>query len=132
MARILIVDDNLDAREMYRMSLEFEGFDCVEAADGEAGLAQVQAPAPDLILMEANIAGLDGWESAKRITTDPKTRRIPLLMLTAHVFKEHQDRAAAIGVDGFLAKPILPDQVAAEIRRVLKSKSSHKRKHEQG
>ena len=105
------------------MSLEFEGFDCAEAADGEACLGQIHAAPPDLILMDATMPRLDGWECAQRIKANPKTRHIPVIMLTAHVFQEHRDRAAGVGADGFLAKPILPDELAAEIRRVLKAKS---------
>jgi two-component system cell cycle response regulator len=126
-ARILIVDDNRDAREMYRMSLEFEGFDCAEAADGEACLAQIHADAPDLILMDATMPRLDGWECVTRIKADAMTRHIPVIMLTAHAFPEHRRRAEAIGADGFLTKPVLRDELATEIRRVLKAQSPTRR-----
>ena len=63
---------------------------------------------------------MDGWEAVRLLKEDPDTRAIPLIMLTAHAFQEHRDRAAEVGADGFLAKPVLPDQLADEIRRVLK------------
>ena len=62
---------------------------------------------------------MDGWEAVRRLKEDPQTQAIPLIMLTAHAFQEHRDRAAQVGADAFLAKPVLPDQLAAEIRRVL-------------
>jgi CheY-like chemotaxis protein len=62
---------------------------------------------------------MDGWEAVSRLKKDPETQDIPLIMLTAHAFQEHRDRAAQVGADAFLAKPVLPDQLAAEIRRVL-------------
>jgi CheY-like chemotaxis protein len=118
---VLIVDDNLDAREMYAMYLEHEGFRFSEAADGQAAIDQARRDKPDLILMDATMPRLDGWEAARLLKADAETKAIPLIMLTAHAFAEHRDRAAAVGADGFLAKPVLPDALAREIRRMLKS-----------
>jgi CheY-like chemotaxis protein len=117
---ILIVDDNLDAREMYGMYLEHEGFRWAEAANGQDAIAKTRDEQPSLILMDATMPGMDGWEAARLLKQDASTRDIPLIMLTAHAFQEHRQRAAEAGADGFLAKPVLPDQLAVEIRRVLK------------
>jgi CheY-like chemotaxis protein len=117
---ILIVDDNLDAREMYGMYLQHEGFRWAEAVNGEDAITQTQLEKPSLILMDATMPRMDGWEAAKILKQDAATKHIPLIMLTAHAFPEHRDRAAAAGADGFLAKPVLPDTLAAEIRRVLR------------
>lgn len=117
---VLIVDDNLDAREMYAMYLEHEGFRSAEAADGHSAIDLAKRDKPDLILMDATMPHLDGWEAARALKADDDTKRIPLIMLTAHAFSEHRDRAAAVGADGFLAKPVLPDVLAREIRRMLK------------
>lgn len=117
---VLIVDDNLDAREMYAMYLEHEGFRSTEAADGHAAIDRAKQEKPDLILMDATMPRLDGWEAARLLKADAETKTIPLIMLTAHAFAEHRDRAAAVGADGFMAKPVLPDALAREIRRMLK------------
>jgi CheY-like chemotaxis protein len=69
--------------------------------------------------MDATMPRMDGWEAVRQLKQDPQTKGIPLIMLTAHAFQEHRDRAAEVGADAFLAKPVLPDQLAAEIRRVL-------------
>ncbi|HET7694420.1 MAG TPA: response regulator [Vicinamibacterales bacterium] len=116
---ILIVDDNLDAREMYSMYLEHEGFRSAEAANGADAIVKTRLDRPSLILMDATMPGMDGWEAAKLLKQDAATRDIPVIMLTAHAFQEHRQRAADAGADGFLAKPVLPDQLTAEIRRVL-------------
>jgi two-component system cell cycle response regulator DivK len=118
---VLIVDDNTDAREMYAMYLEHEGFRSAEAADGRAAIDEARRTRPDLILMDATMPLLDGWEAARLLKADTDTRAIPLIMLTAHAFAEHRDRAAAVGADAFLAKPVLPDVLAREIRRMLKT-----------
>ena len=117
---VLIVDDNVDAREMYAMYLEHEGFRSAEAADGHSAIDRAKRDKPDLILMDATMPHLDGWEAARALKADADTKGIPLIMLTAHAFAEHRERAAAVGADGFLAKPVLPDALAREIRRMLK------------
>ena len=117
---ILIVDDNLDAREMYGMYLQHEGFRWAEAVNGHDAITQTRVEKPSLILMDATMPRMDGWEAVRILKQDAVTKNIPLIMLTAHAFQEHRERAAAAGADGFLAKPVLPDQLAAEIRRVLR------------
>jgi chemosensory pili system protein ChpA (sensor histidine kinase/response regulator) len=117
---ILIVDDNLDAREMYGMYLEHEGFRWAEAADGHAAIAQTRLEQPALILMDATMPRMDGWEALRLLKADAATRHIPLIMLTAHAFDEHRERARRAGADGFMAKPVLPDALAREIRQMLK------------
>jgi CheY-like chemotaxis protein len=117
----LIVDDNLDAREMYAMYLEHQGFRSTEAADGHAAIHEAKRSKPDLILMDASMPRLDGWDAARVLKTDADTKGIPLIMLTAHAFAEHRDRAAEVGADAFLAKPVLPDDLARAIRKMLKS-----------
>ena len=117
---LLVVDDNEDAREMYCTYLEFSGFRCVECENAEQAIAEARAKAPALILMDATMPGLDGWEATRRLKADPETATIPIAMLTAHAFEEYRVKAAAVGADAFLAKPILPDQLALEIRRILK------------
>ena len=117
---ILIVDDNLDAREMYGMYLDHSGFRWVEAVNGQDAITQTATERPALILMDATMPSMDGWEATRLLKKDPLTKSIPLVMLTAHAFQEHRDKAREAGADGFLAKPVLPDDLVREIRRVLK------------
>lgn len=116
---ILIVDDNLDAREMYGLYLQHDGFRWAEAVNGQDAITQTHVEKPALILMDVSMPRMDGWEAVRILKQDGVTKNIPLIMLTAHAFQEHRDRAAEAGADGFLAKPVLPDQLTAEIRRVL-------------
>jgi CheY-like chemotaxis protein len=62
---------------------------------------------------------MDGWDAVRALKSDPRTRGIPVLMLTGHAYDEHRAKAAAVGANGFLAKPVLPDDLAREVRRVL-------------
>ena len=117
---ILIVDDNADAREMYGLYLEHEGFRWAEAVNGQDALTQTKLEKPALILMDATMPRMDGWEAARLLKQDAATSHIPLIMLTAHAFDEDRERAKKVGADGFLAKPVLPDALAREIRQILK------------
>ena len=117
---ILIVDDNIDAREMYAMYLEHAGYRSAEAGDGQVAIEMTRAERPAIILMDATMPHVDGWEALRMLKADVATRSIPLIMLTAHAFQEHRDRAAALGADAFLAKPVLPDELAREIRKILR------------
>ena len=123
---ILIVDDNLDAREMYGMYLQHEGFRWTEAVNGHDAITQTLVEQPALILMDATMPRMDGWEAIRILKDNPATKSIPLIMLTAHAYQEHRERAAEVGADAFLAKPVLPDQLAQEICRVLKIESPKK------
>ena len=118
--RILLVDDFLDAREMYTTYLEFEGFEVITASSAVEAIQLAVGERPDLILMDAGLPGMTGWEAIIELKRDDRTRAIPVLMLTGHVLKESQERAAEAGADGFIPKPCLPDELSREIKKVLK------------
>ena len=117
---ILVVDDNLDAREMYCMYLRHEGFDCLEAEDGAKALELARAHRPVVVLMDATMPGVDGWQAIQQLRSEPDLRGIAVVMLTAHAFEEHRRRAESVGADAFLAKPVLPDELAKQIRHLLR------------
>lgn len=117
---ILVVDDNLDAREMYCMYLRHEGFECIEAADGAEALRLAREHRPVVVLMDATMPGVDGWQAIEQLRSEPDLRGTAVVMLTAHAFEEHRQRAEAIGADAFLAKPVLPDELARQIRQLLR------------
>ena len=116
---ILLVEDNEDNQEIYRIILAHHGYDVLQAFDGEAGVELARSHAPDLILMDLTMPVIDGLEATRMLKADPATSRIPIIALTAHA--EHEDRAAAeeAGCVSFLTKPAAPNAVAGEVRRVL-------------
>jgi CheY-like chemotaxis protein len=116
---ILLIEDFDDAREMYTEYLEYSGFLVITAADAKRGLELAEARQPDLILMDAGLPGMTGWEACSSLKASPTTRAIPVLMLTGHVFGGSRKQSIQVGADGFLAKPCLPDDLVREIRRVL-------------
>jgi len=116
---VLVVDDYDDAREMYAESLLMQGFRVAEARNGLEAVAQARALAPDAILMDLSLPGIDGWEATRLLKADAATRHIPVVAITGHAPAHAADRARAAGCDRLLIKPALPDQVIAEVRAAL-------------
>ncbi|MEO5895980.1 MAG: response regulator [Vicinamibacterales bacterium] len=123
-ARILLVDDFEDARDMYTTYLKFDGFKVMTASTAIEAIDLAVAEQPDLILMDAGLPGMTGWEAIVALKANQRTRLIPVLMLTGHVLRESQERAAEAGADGFIPKPCLPDELSREIRHALKARGS--------
>ena len=119
--RVLLVDDYPDAREMYTEYLQFSGFDVVEAGNGMEALQRAVDTTPDIILMDLSLPVMDGWEATRRLKADERTRKIPVVALTGHALAGHSKGAREAGCDSFLAKPCLPDQLVAEIKRMLET-----------
>ena len=83
--KLIYVEDNED--NLYMLQLWFDvlgGYEILSARDGAAGIAMAAAERPDLILMDLNLPEIDGWEAARRLKADPKTRDIPIMALSAH------------------------------------------------
>lgn len=119
LARVLLVEDVADTREMYADYLRHCGYDVSTATNGAEALDAARELGPDVILMDAAMPGLDGWTATHLLKHDPITRDIPVLILTAHVFAEHRTRAAEVGADGFIGKPCMPDELAREVAAAL-------------
>ena len=116
---VLVVDDFADNREMYSEYLSFSGYDVIEARNGKEAVDAAQERLPDIIIMDLSLPVMDGWEATRRLKADDRTRRIPVVALTGHALAGHSKGAKDAGCDSFLAKPCLPDQLVAEIRRML-------------
>jgi CheY-like chemotaxis protein len=118
-ALILIVEDFDDARELYRDYLAFNGFRVETAVNGEEAIEKALALRPALILMDLSLPVLDGWEATRRLKADRRTRRIPVVALSAHAMPAEGMRAREAGCDGFIVKPCLPEDLVAEISRQI-------------
>jgi CheY-like chemotaxis protein len=116
---VLVVDDFADNREMYSEYLTFAGYEVIEAKNGIEAIEAAQKRMPDIIIMDLSLPVMDGWEATRRLKADEQTRRIPVVALTGHALAGHSKGAKEAGCDSFLAKPCLPDQLVAEIRRML-------------
>ena len=119
---VLLIEDFDDAREMYAEYLQFSGLRTAGAADALQGLRLAEELKPSVILMDAALPGLSGWDAIKQLKSNPATRHIPVLMLTGHVLGDAKVRALEAGADGFIAKPCLPDELTRHILATLQRK----------
>jgi CheY-like chemotaxis protein len=120
-ATVLVVEDNALNLKLVRDVLGRAGYRVIEADDAERGIALARDEAPDLILMDIQLPGIDGVQALGRLRADEATARIPVVALTALAMKEDRERFAAAGFDGYIEKPLsvpsLAGQVEALIRR---------------
>src|SRR5678815_2251422 len=93
MAKILLVEDNEMNRDMLSRRLERKGYVVVMALDGQQGVDMAASVAPDLILMDMSLPVVDGWEATRRIKADERTRKIPVIALTAHAMQGDEQKA---------------------------------------
>jgi len=113
---ILIVDDVADTREMYESYLRLAGYGVDTARDGRQAVRLAQVARPDLIVMDLHMPGMDGWAAMRQLKSDPKTTRIPVIVLTGHDLKAYLKRSAiAEGAAAYLTKPVSPEQLARAI-----------------
>jgi CheY-like chemotaxis protein len=120
MIRILYVEDNDDNVFMLKMRLELlDGIEVLVAEDGEKGFEAALAERPDLILMDLEMPNVDGWEATRRLKSEPSTRSIPIIALSAHALAGTREKALAAGCDEFDTKPVEFDRLVATINRVL-------------
>ncbi|MFM8733967.1 MAG: response regulator [Pirellulales bacterium] len=125
--RILVVDDEQDLLELVRYNLAKEGYavDCVES--GEEALKAVRRQVPDLLVLDLMLPAVDGLEVCRRLKADPKTRDMPILMLTAK--SEESDMIAGLdrGADDYMAKPFSPRVLLARVKALLRREESRRR-----
>ena len=112
----LIVDDDDRLREFVRVNLEMEGYAVIEGANAEEGLAAVEDAAPDLILLDVMMPGVDGWEMLRRVQEKHGVGSIPVIMFSGKV---DEADVAARGAQGFIGKPFDPTQLIESTKQLL-------------
>ena len=119
MAKILLVEDNEQNRDMLARRLQRKGHLVVTAADGERAVAMAGSESPDLILMDLNLPVLDGWVATRRIKDAAATRQIPVIALTAHAMSGDRQKALSAGCDDYETKPVEMDRLLKKIGVLL-------------
>jgi two-component system, cell cycle response regulator DivK len=104
--RILVVEDNEKNMKLFRDVLQAKGYDPLEATSGEEAVALATEHAPDLILMDVQLPGIDGIEALGRIRADERTAAIPVVALTAQAMAGDRERFLESGFDGYISKPV--------------------------
>ncbi|MFF3333734.1 response regulator [Streptomyces sp. NPDC002888] len=116
--RVLVVDDNKVIRQLIRVNLELEGLEVVTAADGAECLDVVHQVRPDVITLDVVMPRLDGLSTAARLRADPRTRQLPLAIVSACTQYEIE-AGLDVGVDAFLAKPFEPAELVRLVRQLV-------------
>ncbi|MFI6091879.1 PleD family two-component system response regulator [Streptomyces sp. NPDC051218] len=115
--RVLVVDDNKVIRQLIRVNLELEGFEVVTAADGAECLDVVNQVRPDVVTLDVVMPRLDGLRTAARLRSDPRTRDLPIVIVSACTQYEVAG-GLEVGVDAFLAKPFEPAELLGIVRQL--------------
>lgn len=116
---ILLVEDMVDARELYAEYLALFGFSVVTAINGHEAIGLARLLRPDLILMDVRLPGMDGLEATADIKSDPHLAHIPIVAITADSSNDIAERARRAGCATIIFKPVLPDEVARQISAIL-------------
>jgi CheY-like chemotaxis protein len=124
MAKVLLVEDNEASRDGLSRRLVRKGYEVLLAADGRQGVEKALAEAPDLILMDMSLPGLDGWEATRQLKAAPQTRGIPVIALTAHAMAGDRERALEAGCDDYDTKPVEFARLLAKIQSLLERKAA--------
>jgi DNA-binding response OmpR family regulator len=117
--RVLLVDDEPAMRAVCRMNLEMEGFDVLEAAEGEQALALALRERPDLVLLDVMLPRMNGYDVAQRLRSDQATTRIPVVFMTALATADDRKRGFEAGGVGYMVKPFDPVSLGERIRQTL-------------
>jgi two-component system alkaline phosphatase synthesis response regulator PhoP len=118
--KIVVVEDENDIREVIEYNLTREDYDVHTTADGEAALELVRKIAPDLVLLDIMLPGLDGIEICRRLKSDPLTSAVPIIMLTAQGEESDIVLGLGVGADDYVTKPFSNKALLARIRAVLR------------
>ncbi len=117
---VMVVDDSLTVRKITSRMLTREGFEVATAKDGVDGLQQLQDIDPDIILLDIEMPRMDGFEFARNVRADQKTKGIPIIMITSRTADKHRNHAMEIGVNEYMGKPYQEEQLLAKIREFIK------------
>jgi CheY-like chemotaxis protein len=108
MARILVIEDEQDNRDLLRLALELEGHEVTTTLTAEDGIARAESSRPDVIVMDISLPGaIDGLDATRRLRADARFDTVPIIALTAHAMPGDRARALVAGCDEYLSKPIV-------------------------
>ena len=116
---ILVVEDQEDNRRIMRDLLTSVGYEVIEAITGEEGVVAAETHRPDLILMDIQLPGLDGYEATRQIKANPELEHIPIIVVTSYALSGDDVKAFEAGCNAYVSKPFSPRELLAKIREYL-------------
>jgi chemosensory pili system protein ChpA (sensor histidine kinase/response regulator) len=121
---VMVVDDSLTVRKITSRMLTREGFEVATAKDGVDGLQQLQDIEPDIILLDIEMPRMDGFEFARNVRADQKTKHIPIIMITSRTADKHRNHALELGVNEYMGKPYQEEQLLTLIRQYTRQQAA--------
>lgn len=116
---ILVIEDHEDNRRIMRDLLANSGYKVIEAVTGEEGITSAETHQPDLILLDIQLPGIDGYEVARRIKANPDLQKVPIVAVTSYALSGDDVKAFEAGCNAYVTKPFSPRKLLAEIREYL-------------
>ncbi len=118
-AHVLVIEDSASVRRLIEVCLRTLDVTISSAQDGTEGITAIRESAPDVVVLDIGLPGLDGWEVLAQLRSDPATEDLKVLVLTAHAQPEMADRAAKGGADAFMTKPFRPLDLREQVEKLL-------------
>ncbi len=118
--KMLLIEDNEQNRYLATFLLEQKGYEVVSAESGPVGIALASRVRPDLIVLDIQLPGMDGYAVARALKADPEVRSIPIVAVTSYAMVGDREHAMEAGCDGYIEKPINPETFVSEIERFLR------------
>ena len=119
MRKVLVADDERNIRHILDFSLHAEGFTVLSALNGEDAFNLAAEERPDLIILDVMMPGRGGVETCRELKMDPRTRTIPVILLTARAAREDRETGLAAGADRYITKPFSPQKVVESVLELL-------------
>jgi two-component system cell cycle response regulator DivK len=116
---ILVIEDQEDNRRILRDLLTSAGYEVIEVVSGEEGVSSAETHGPDLILMDVQLPGINGYEATRRIKANPDLQQIPIIVVTSYALSGDDVKAFAAGCDAYISKPFSPRKLLAKIREYV-------------
>ena len=123
--KILVVEDDPDARKVLSLILRLDGFEVASASGGPEAIQALAEALPDLVLLDVMMPDMDGYEVCAWIRANPATARLPVVMLSAKADPESMARGLEVGANGYLAKPIKPSSLTRQLHTVIVRSAAH-------
>ena len=116
---VLVIEDHEDNRRIMHDLLTSKGYEVIEAVNGLEGVDAAESHRPDLILLDIQLPGIDGYEATRRIKANPDLQKIPIIVVTSYALSGDDMKAFEAGCDAYVAKPFSPRELLAKIREYL-------------
>lgn len=118
-AKVLLIEDNFQNRYLTTFLLEHRGYEVIQAETGQQGLVLASQVLPDVILLDIQLPGIDGFSVAASLKSTPHVKQIPIIAVTSYAMTGDREKCLAAGVEGYIEKPIDPETFVDEVKAFL-------------